>query len=83
MAKSKIQYYRSEDKTIYVAIDYEKLYHDYYSAEGRKRLCLGAATDRIEAYLIRKKYVKVNKAQFDKFNEQLTIELPSSPILAK
>jgi hypothetical protein len=83
MAKSKIQYYRSEDKTIYVAIDYETLYHDYYSKEGRKRLCLGAATDRIEAFLIRKNYVKVNKLIHDKFRESLAIQLPTSPILAE
>lgn len=81
MAKARKHYYRSSDKTIYVEIDYDKLFHDHYSQEGKKRWLLGADTDRIEAFLKGRGYVKINKAQHDKFRETLTIELPTSPVL--
>ena len=66
MKKKNLIYYKSEDGNEAVAIDYVDLYHDYYTVNGRKRMCLGAATDRIEAFLIRRKYNKITKAQFEK-----------------
>jgi hypothetical protein len=66
MKKKNLIYYKSENGNEVVAIDYTDLYHDYYSVGGRKRMCLGAATDRIEAFLIRRKYSKITKLQFEK-----------------
>lgn len=66
MKKKNLIYYKSEDGKEAVAIDYVELYHDYHTINGRKRMCLGAATDRIEAFLIRRKYSKITKAQFEK-----------------
>jgi hypothetical protein len=83
MAKARKHYYRSADKTIYVEIDYDRLFHDHYSQEGKKRWLLGADTDRIETFLSGRGYVKINKAQHDKFRESLTLELPTSPILVR
>lgn len=83
MKKKRLHYYRSADKTIYVEIDYDKLFHDHYTKEGKKRWLLGADTDRIESFLTGRGYTKITKAQHDKFRESLTIELPTSPILAE
>lgn len=73
MKKSNLIYYRSANDQEVVRIDYDGLWHDYFTVNGRKRMCLGAATDRIEAFLIRRKYVKITKAQFEKKLEKYAI----------
>ena len=81
MKKARLHYYRSDDKSTYIEINYDKLYHDHYTKDGVKRWLLGSDTDRIEAFLKGRGHVKINKAQFDKFREGITIELPTSRIL--
>ncbi len=75
MKKNNLIYYKSEDENEVVRIDYDGLWHDYYTVNGRKRMCLGAATDRIEAFLIRRKYTKISKSQFDKKLEKYGVTI--------
>ncbi len=70
--KISLKYYRNPESTEIVEIDYNELNQDYYTNKGKRRWLLGSAEDRIEAYLLRKNWVKINVAQFnkllDKFN---------------
>lgn len=70
--KIKSFYYINKDKNEVVHIDYNELFHDYYSKTGKFRRLLGGSNDRIEAYLICKNYTKITKSQFDKAVDEIT-----------
>lgn len=68
--KISLKYYRNPDSTEVVEIDYNELNQDYYTKTGKRRWLLGSAEDRIEAYLLRKNWVKINVATFNKLLEK-------------
>lgn len=70
MKKNNPKYYRSPDSSQAVIVDYDGLYHKYYSKEGMIKRLLGSYTDRIEAGLLRKEYKKINRVQFEKTLEK-------------
>lgn len=67
--KISLKYYRNPDSTEIVEIDYNELNQDYYTVKGKRRWLLGSAEDRIEAYLLRKNWVKINITQFNKLKD--------------
>jgi len=69
MKKITNKYYRNAKSTEVVEIDYNLLRHDYYSKEGMKRMLLGSYLDRIQEFLIRKDWVKINVVTFSKLKE--------------
>lgn len=68
--KISLKYYRNPESTEIVEIDYNLLNQDYYTKAGKRRWLLGSAEDRIEAYLLRKNWVKINVAAFNKLLEK-------------
>jgi hypothetical protein len=67
--KISLKYYRNPESTEIVEIDYNELNQDYYTVNGKRRWLLGSAEDRIEAYLLRKNWVKINITQFNKLKD--------------
>jgi hypothetical protein len=64
-----IKYYR-DNKSLEVAeIDYNALNYKSYSKDGKLTRLLGSNEDRIEAYLMRKGWLKINVASFNKLKE--------------
>lgn len=72
--KISLKYYRNPESTEIVEIDYNELNQDYYTIKGKRRWLLGSAEDRIEAYLLRKNWVKINVAQFNKLLDTFKVE---------
>ncbi len=72
--KVSLKYYRNPESTEIVEIDYNELNQDYYTNKGKRRWLLGSAEDRIEAYLLRKNWVKINVAQFNKLLDKFNAE---------
>jgi len=70
--KISLKYYRNPESTEIVEIDYNELNQDYYTANGKRRWLLGSAEDRIEAYLLRKNWVKINVNVFNKLKDGFT-----------
>lgn len=69
MKKISNKYYRNEKSTEVAEIDYNLLRHDYYSKDGMKRMLLGSYLDRIQEFLLRKGWVKINITTFNKIKE--------------
>lgn len=67
--KISLKYYRNPESTEVVEIDYNELNQDYYTKAGKRRWLLGSAEDRIEAYLLRKNWIKVNITTFNKLKD--------------
>jgi hypothetical protein len=72
--KISLKYYRNPESTEIVEIDYNELNQDYYTNKGKRRWLLGSAEDRIEAYLLRKNWVKVNVSVFNKLLDKFNAE---------
>jgi hypothetical protein len=72
--KISLKYYRNPESTEIVEIDYNELNQDYYTDKGKRRWLLGSAEDRIEAYLLRKNWVKVNVSIFNKLLDKFNAE---------
>jgi hypothetical protein len=72
--KISLKYYRNPESTEIVEIDYNELNQDYYTNKGKRRWLLGSAEDRIEAYLLRKNWTKINVAQFNKLLDKYKSE---------
>lgn len=71
--KIKDFFYKSNDNTFAVKIDYNNLCYDHYSFETTEHRLLGAVNDRIEAYFIRKKYIKITEKEFNVLLTQFKI----------
>jgi hypothetical protein len=69
MKKITNKYYRNEKSTEAVEIDYNLLRHDYYSKQGMRRMLLGSYLDRIQEFLLRKGWVKINVTTFTKLKD--------------
>jgi hypothetical protein len=70
MAKQiSIKYYRDPKSLELAEIDYNSLNSNYYSKDGKFTRLLGSMEDRIEAYLMRKGWVKINITTFNKIKE--------------
>lgn len=69
--KISIKYYKDDKSSEIVEIDYNTLNTHYHTKEGKLTRLLGSNEDRIEAYLIRKNYTKINVALFTKIKETL------------
>jgi hypothetical protein len=70
MAKQiSIKYYRDPKSLELAEIDYNSLNSNYYSKDGKLTRLLGSNEDRIEAYLMRKGWLKINVASFNKLKE--------------
>lgn len=69
--KISLKYYRDALSSEIVEIDYNELNTHYYTKEGKLTRLLGSNEDRIEAYLIRKNYTKINVASFNKLKDTL------------
>jgi hypothetical protein len=64
-----IKYYR-DNKSLEVAeIDYNLLKYKSYNKDGKLTRLLGSNEDRIEAYLMRKGWLKINLTTFNKIKE--------------
>jgi hypothetical protein len=72
--KISLKYYRNPESTEIVEIDYNELNQDYYTTNGKRRWLLGSAEDRIEAYLLRKKWVKINVLAFNKLLNDFNLQ---------
>ena len=74
MAKAiKLFYYKEESNLFAVKIDYNKLYYEVYSLNHIEKRLLGAENDRIEAYFMRKKYIKITEKEFIKLLNQYNL----------
>ena len=71
--KIKDFFYKSNDNTFAVKIDYNNLFYEHYSFQNIERRLLGAVNDRIEAYFIRKKYFKITEKEFNVLLTQFKI----------
>jgi hypothetical protein len=70
MAKQiSIKYYRDPKSLELAEIDYKSLNSNYYSKDGKFTRLLGSMEDRIEAYLMRKSWVKINLTTFNKIKD--------------
>ena len=70
MAKQiSIKFYRDPKSLELAEIDYNSLNSNYYSNKGKFTRLLGSMEDRIEAYLMRKGWVKINITTFNKIKE--------------
>lgn len=67
--KISIKYYKDAKSSEIVEIDYNDLNTHYYSSKGKFTRLLGSNEDRIEAYLIRKNWTKINVASFNKLKD--------------
>jgi hypothetical protein len=67
--KISLKYYRDALSSEIVEIDYNELNTHYYTKNGKFTRLLGSMEDRIEAYLIRKNYTKINVASFNKLKD--------------
>jgi hypothetical protein len=64
-----IKYYRDSKSLEVAEIDYNALNYKSYSKDGKLTRLLGSNEDRIEAYLMRKGWLKINVASFNKLKE--------------
>ena len=62
--KIKFFYYKQEANLFAVKIDYNNLFYEVYSLNHIERRLLGGENDRIEAYFIKKKYIKITEKEF-------------------
>jgi hypothetical protein len=67
--KIKLMHYRLDDEVC--VVDYNDLKVSYYGKNGHHYNLLGAVSDRIEAFLMRKKWNKITAATFAKLKEEL------------
>jgi len=66
-----IKYYRDSKSLEVAEIDYNALNYKSYSKDGKLTRLLGSNEDRIEAYLMRKGWLKINVASFNKLKDTL------------
>lgn len=66
-----IKYYRDSKSLEVAEIDYNLLNYKSYSKDGKLNRLLGSNEDRIEAYLMRKGWLKINVASFNKLKDTL------------
>ena len=71
--KIKYFYYKQEDNLFAVKIDYNNLYYEVYSLNHVERRLLGGENDRIEAYFIKQKYLKITEKEFIKLLTQYNL----------
>lgn len=68
MSKEKIVYYRGEDDSVLVSINYTSLVYIKYTKDKVERRAMGSDTDRTEAYFL---YIGFSKTTKQKFEELL------------
>jgi hypothetical protein len=75
--KISLKYYRNALSSEIAEIDYNDLRALHYTKDGKFTRLLGSNEDRIEAYLMRKGWIKINITTFNKlkdgFEEERTI----------
>jgi hypothetical protein len=71
--KIKLFYYKEESNLFAVKIDYNQLFYEVYSLNHIEKRLLGAENDRIEAYFMRKKYIKITEKEFIKLLTQYNL----------
>jgi len=69
MKKISNKYYRNETSTEVIEVDYNALHYDIHSKEGVERRLLGSYLDRIQEFLIRKGWVKINVITYNKIKD--------------
>ncbi len=67
--KIKLMHYRLDDEVC--VVDYNDLKVSYYGKNGYSYNLLGAVSDRIEAFLMRRGWIKTTAATFTKLKEEL------------
>jgi len=71
--KIKYFYYKEANNLFAVKIDYNSLYYEVYSLNHVSRRLLGGENDRIEAYFIKKKYLKITEKEFNQLLTQYNL----------
>lgn len=71
--KIKFFYYKQQDNLFAVMIDYNNLFYEVYSLNHTVRRLLGGENDRIEAYFIKKKYIKITEKEFKQLLTQYNL----------
>jgi hypothetical protein len=71
--KIKLFFYKDENNLFAVKIDYNGLFYEKYSLNHTERRLLGGENDRIEAYFMRKKYIKITEKEFIKLLTQFNL----------
>jgi hypothetical protein len=69
MKKISNKYFRNESSTEVIEVDYNKLVYDIHSKDGVERRLLGSYLDRIQEFLVRKGWVKVTVATYNKIKD--------------
>ena len=69
MKKITNKYYRNEASAEVIEVDYNVLHYNIHSKEGVERRLLGSYLDRIQEFLIRKGWVKISVATYNKLRE--------------
>jgi len=69
MKKIKLMHYKLGNEICYV--DYNKLRVHYINKTESRYNLLGAISDRIESFLIRRGYEKITQGVFDKLKEKI------------
>jgi hypothetical protein len=67
--KISLKYYRNASSSEIAEIDYNELHTHHYTKDGKFTRLLGSMEDRIEAYLIRKEWTKINITTFNKIKD--------------
>jgi hypothetical protein len=67
--KISIKYYRNASSSEVAEIDYNELHVYHYNKDGRYTRLLGSMEDRIEAYLMRTEWIKINITTFNKLKD--------------
>jgi hypothetical protein len=67
--KISLKYYRNASSSEIAEIDYNELHTHHYTKNGKFTRLLGSMEDRIEAYFIRKEWIKINVTTFNKLKD--------------
>ena len=67
--KISIKYYRNASSSEVAEIDYNELHVYHYNKDGRYTRLLGSMEYRIEAYLMRTEWIKINITTFNKLKD--------------
>lgn len=67
--KISLKYYRDASSSEVAEIDYNELHAFHYNKDGKYTRLLGSMEDRIEAYLMRIGWIKINITTFNKLKD--------------
>lgn len=67
--KISLKYYRNPTSTEIAEIDYNELHTLHYTKDSKFTRLLGSNEDRIEAYLMRKGWIKISITTFNKLKD--------------